>query len=496
MRWPLWGLAIYLTSIPVDYLLSLAGFSTQGLASIGQMCLVLVILASLLRSRSAKPVSSPLKKPHKRCMRSRGLQEIPENRVVMAGQVPSPGIFQRAVSRPVRGVYGAIIAFVAVALMSAMVAALRGDWSVSTLYAMGILGAIALIPFCFCTLVRDLRQIRFVIIMIALSSVLSAGIGVLEYGGFLQTNRTDRYAEDQRGSAGEYQAQVDRSLGSAERFTGPTTNPNGFGGLLFFGICPLFYLLLELGSLLRRLLAGAALALCCSCLLLTMSRTYIVVTLFFMILMAYYGWRHGRQQRWVYLLVGGFMAGGFVMLLMRSGAIADRVIYLTQSGNDISVTAREQIFLSGLQAFLGNPLLGVGPMSFRETGGEHGSHNVVTSVLGEMGLLGAAALALIVYWTFVLLNAQIRHGQRGDHRVLGLALFVKATILAFFVSGLGQTMIYDRAIWILFGLALALDGVCRTRSLSNCPALPQRRQGRSTASQAVLARRLERMSHP
>jgi hypothetical protein len=445
---PLIGLAVYLASVGLDYLFAVAGFNTAGLVSLGQGMLVILVAVSLARWYLGR----------------------------------------RDGSSAVRKLFWRIGGLVAMVWLST----LFGLWPAHSLFKALVFTATCLIPFMLWVLIDSERRLQGVVWGIGLGVALSALIGCLQYQGMLQTlNSEERStADDARGAATEYRANGGGSV-EGKRYAGPTNNPNGFGVVLMGGIPPLFYLVSSRRSWFQKTVAAAALGLCGFALLLTMSRTHILGFFAFLVLISLF-----NQQRNLIRVVSGWLvlllvAAAFLLALYQIDGVRDRL--LTGFNGDNSSDTRQGVMLGGLKAWMANPLLGIGLNNtelagYNETG--NASHDIVSTLLGELGGLGTLAFVLVVWQALKLLPPARVCSENGRDKLPGVGAFVKAALIVCLLTGVGDPVIDGRALWIWIGLAAVLHRLANT--VAEAP-LEQESFGHSLP-EAPLAESLTRLS--
>ncbi|TSA39780.1 O-antigen ligase family protein [archaeon] len=149
-------------------------------------------------------------------------------------------------------------------------------------------------------------------------------------------------------------------------------------------------------------------------------------------------------------------------------------------GAQASAEGRARGFYDGVKLWKQNPLLGVGPGVFRAATGRGGqSHHLYGQVLGELGTLGALALAGIVLG--------IAGNMRDVRRVFRSAptsasifsyrvsVAVATTFVLLLVMGMGAHYLYDHT-WLWFGAfqAIALHCLQQQRAEREAAVAPIR----------------------
>ena len=150
---------------------------------------------------------------------------------------------------------------------------------------------------------------------------------------------------------------------------------------------------------------------------------------------------------------------------------------------------RLELWTIGMRMFVGHPIFGVGPGSYRWAIGEYQSleqqakygrelagtkvaHSLFVELLAEMGLTGAIVVAALLWRTWSDLR-QIQRGRTGrlgalaaDGDFLRLARYTDAvigSILACLVNAAFLSLLYFSSLWILLALASAITQVSRAR---------------------------------
>ncbi len=202
---------------------------------------------------------------------------------------------------------------------------------------------------------------------------------------------------------------------------GALGDPN-FLALVLVAVLPLAVIvLLEKGPLLRRLLAGASVALCLAAAIFTYSRAALIGLVFAALMLLW----HPRRK----LITGVEIAGVLVVLAILPSNYWQRMLTLTQlkhvsnvsSIQDQSFRGRENEVLTALLMFRHHPITGVGAGGFSANYERYSAmlgtdirnevrdpHSLYTQVLSETGLLGAAAF-LFLLWTVLYASRRARH---------------------------------------------------------------------------------------
>ena len=417
------GWFVYLASTGLDYLLGVAGFSTGGVFSVGQGMLVVLMVVGALH-------------------------------FYLHGE---------NLSRPVRGLFITAVIFVSAVWLSTIL----GVWPANSFYQAAVISMTVLLPFILYALVNSMRQLRMLMWALGLGATLAAAIGYAQYAGVLQTVSTEESAsaDDTRGVVAEYRPGGGQASAEGKRFAGPTRNPNGFGLVLMGGLPALFYLVRASRGMFARVMAVGAMGICSFALLLTMSRTFIIAFMLFLILMTVFAPNASLVKRLTYWLMAAAVAVVFLAAIWQLDGVSDRLLAGFKEGGDSSTEARSLVMSGGWRAFAAHPLFGIGlnnteVAGFNETG--NASHDVVSGVLGELGGFGALAFLLLVWRAFRLLPATRQAALHGDRERVAAGDVVKAALLVALAVGLGSKVFDNRWFWIWIGLCAVLHRLNET----------------------------------
>jgi hypothetical protein len=409
---PMIGLFIYLASVGLDYLIGVVGFNTGGIFSIGQGMLMLLVAVSGIRLWTSKSTVSP----------------------------------------PARRLFGCLVFFAVAVWLSVFF----GVWPANSAYPAAVISALLFVPFVFYVLVDTAGRLRWFLWAIGLGSVLSALIGTLQFSGVLQaTAESDMDSvEDARGAVREYQG-INKQQNQGTRYAGPTKNPNAFGDVLMGGIPALFFLMATSRKLPARLLALSGLGACAFALLLSMSRTYIIAFLVFLALMAVFLHRGGLLQRVLLLFTALLIGAAFTFMILNTEGVGERISAGFRDGGDTSTQARTAVLQGGVMAWLDFPFCGIGlnntsPANYNGNG--NASHDIISTLLGEMGTIGFVAFALLVIQAFKTVSTD---GEPESCPKIGL--LVRSVIFICLLSGSGDTVVFGRSLWIWLGLGAILS---------------------------------------
>ncbi len=189
--------------------------------------------------------------------------------------------------------------------------------------------------------------------------------------------------------------------------------------------------------------------------------------------------RFRRVDLFKYAIPGAIAFG--VGLALLPDPVLERIATLDSKearGDDASVRTRVVSNRNGLDAFVRNPLVGVGLRNFmnwemreiRSEKGGHVIHNAYLSTAAELGLVGIIPLLVIIGITWrefglAWRSARLSHDQSDpqlrEFRVMGLLLQV--SFLGTLVGGLFHPSVEYKAFWLLFGLSPPFLALVRSR---------------------------------
>lgn len=143
-------------------------------------------------------------------------------------------------------------------------------------------------------------------------------------------------------------------------------------------------------------------------------------------------------------------------------------------------SGRVDVWRAAWRSFTENPIVGIGAGNFRSrtfdrllqtpgvtsTSGYRGKgkyvHSVFLGNLTELGLVGFALFMLVLGLTFKSLTASIRRARsRGDPDLARFAAALAVGLVGVAVSGVFLSIELAKPLWIVIGLALALDVMTR-----------------------------------
>ena len=423
---PMLGVLVYLSSIGLDYLLSQFGFNTSQTISVGQGMLVTLTLTVMLKQHLT-PVRTPW---------------------------------------AVLWLWGGLVLFIT----SLWASCAFGLALTRSVMPSAVITANVALPITLFYVVTTTKRFQQLLWALGIAATLAAAIGCLQYAGVLLTLSQDQRqtVEDTRGSVMEYQANT--SLASqGTRYAGPTSNPNGFAAVLMGGIPALLFLPTLLRSLWAKLTTFTFLGICCFALLLTMSRTHILGFFFVALFITLFNRGRHWLTRLLYFMVGTATLVLFTFGMFQLEGVNERLYAGFTDGGDTSSQTRAMVALGGLRAWIEHPLLGLG-LNNTQIGGYNptgnASHDIFTTLLGELGTFGFIAFALVVYQAVQLIRrAPADSPSNGEEPIIQLVgPFLLISLLVCLGSGLGDPVIDNRNLWILLGMCACAHHIATLQS--------------------------------
>ena len=234
------------------------------------------------------------------------------------------------------------------------------------------------------------------------------------------------------------------------RYTGTQTNANGYGMILMSGIPYLVLGIRQSKSNLMRILALALIGMALISLFLTASRTHIYALVGFT---AFYGLSQLRYR----LLGMAEIALLAVLVILFCVAIArtpEHMIKRVLTTRESSSEHRASIVMKGFNLFLQRPIVGVGLGNSKRYGPIRlDSHDMVSTSLGETGLLGTLLFGSLCIMTLVRQTQIIgRLRQSKDPFFLHCAIVTRAAFAALLLTVFANVIVNQRVFWIYIGL--------------------------------------------
>ena len=140
-------------------------------------------------------------------------------------------------------------------------------------------------------------------------------------------------------------------------------------------------------------------------------------------------------------------------------------------GLEVSNRAHVALFWAGLRMIGDNPLVGVGPLNFKDlstlyTGLDQGNiaHNSFLEIAAELGLPMLVLFLALMFTTFQTLGwvARLRGGPE-IRELAGWAEGLRSGLLGFLVAGCFISAQYEKILWVTVFLTIALYDIARRR---------------------------------
>ncbi len=212
------------------------------------------------------------------------------------------------------------------------------------------------------------------------------------------------------------------------------------------------------------------------CVFLTGSRTGFIGLIAAAVLLS---WSSRYRLRVLLLLVCAAVIG----VVALPGELQDRFLTIVDSSRGPqnakeSAEGRLTGLMDGLQLWEQSPLVGVGPAAFgNATGRGYNAHNLYGQVLGEMGMLGAVALAGLL-WAYAANGREARRRARafrGSPLPADVCRSVSLTILLLLLLGCaGHNLYRYNWLWLAAFQAVALGCLRRNPAAALAPARSRR----------------------
>jgi len=249
---------------------------------------------------------------------------------------------------------------------------------------------------------------------------------------------------------------------------GQFESPNGLGTLAVMNLAFLYYFFFFYRSLWIRAFLAAFALVSLRVIMLTGSRTaYVALFILAACLFAL------SRRKPMFVVVGVLV----VMLLLPfvADVYKERFFSLKQvvtaisseEGLETSIGGRWYLFKLGFRVWLEYPIFGCGLDSFRHVVHKYGSwmqsHNLLTQVLSNTGLVGLAGFSYLIY-SIVRMLSQTRPKLVELEQTDGFLYCLNGILLAFLLTRLitgliGQHILYANSWWIIGGLATVSNGI-------------------------------------
>ncbi|MCP4423929.1 MAG: hypothetical protein GY803_05520 [Chloroflexi bacterium] len=151
---------------------------------------------------------------------------------------------------------------------------------------------------------------------------------------------------------------------------------------------------------------------------------------------------------------------------------------------EVSFRGRISENLAGWMMFRDHPIMGVGLANYPEyyqqysrqlgvddRSVQRGAHNLYLQIAAEQGLVGLFTFGVLVFAAFYRMRqAKQIFSRRGEDEFVDLAAALTVGFLGYLIAGIFIHLAYPRYFWLLYGLAIALPQIARSRQSNNKPA--------------------------
>jgi O-antigen ligase len=295
--------------------------------------------------------------------------------------------------------------------------------------------------------VKDTKDLRLLILIIALSVGISSLVGVIQYKSLLigaQSMGTVLYEGEDH----------------TARVAGLTLNPNGYAVMLMAGIPFLLFLSLNSSNFFLKFISILLFLTSIISLGLTLSRTNIYgfgAFLFFFILIYFKSKNITKNQFSILLTIL------IIVIFLGSIFLFDFIKQRAFSFEDSSSGIRYLIFSKGINLFIEHPLWGIGFGNFElldtvdnkyvNIQGRPG-HDIMSVPFVSTGAIGTFLLILLCFKTYNYFNsAAIYLTKLNEKYLCNLICILKSAFIALLLTGFGNPIIFQRIFWIYIALA-------------------------------------------
>lgn len=272
------------------------------------------------------------------------------------------------------------------------------------------------------------------------------------------------------------------------RIAGPLGDPNFFAQLLLLALPVGVMVAKNAATRGRRLLAAGAVALIVAATVLTYSRggalAFGLVALMLLLALEVDWRRLAAGVAVLAVLAGLFLPADFTRRLATIGQLLPGESEVLEP--DSSFAKRRLVTTVAWMMFLDHPAVGVGAANYTahfddyadridsaarqyQAPGEDQNqypHNLALEIGAETGTLGLALFgALLVACVVALLRGRDAFRSRGDEATADLATALLIGLVGYLACGLFLHLAFPRPLWLVFGLAAALDGVGRNEGV-------------------------------
>lgn len=272
------------------------------------------------------------------------------------------------------------------------------------------------------------------------------------------------------------------------RLAGPIGEQNRYAQLLVVLVPLALFRFWGERRLVLRVLAGLCTLLIVSGILLTFSRGAAVALAGLFLTMTVLRYIRVRQLLLVGVTTAVLIGVIAPQTLIRLDSLAGVGALLGSSEEDAdgALVGRATSNLAALNAFLDNPIVGVGPgQYFRRYSQEYGNelglrhfdnqrraHNLYLETAADLGVLGFGAFMAIIAATMIPLWRLRRRLAKTRPDLANLAASFFLSVLGYLYTGVFLHLSYERYFWILLALAAVAAIVIRNELASEDAALP------------------------
>lgn len=258
-------------------------------------------------------------------------------------------------------------------------------------------------------------------------------------------------------------------LGRENRLASLVRNPNGLAFYSITSICFALYFLLNSHRTLSRVLLSAVLALGTLSVLLSASRggflVLVTVSLFALLTFRFELARALRFSGALILFLVAFLLATSLNLSFVTSLAREMPRTVTQIAAGQSSEARVRIARSGLRAWAGHPVFGVGLGVGAEVGAYSGSpswgtasHSTYLTVLVETGLVGFVFFCGLLLTTWLNLSQRLPPRQVSGRRRVELNWAWRAVFLGLLMMSLSGSLLFDKVLWVSIGMGILFRG--------------------------------------
>ncbi len=270
------------------------------------------------------------------------------------------------------------------------------------------------------------------------------------------------------------QAAVQNLLNAGTKLTrstaGAFSDPNRFASILILPIATTFALLNSDKKIQIRIIAGLAFLLLIAGLLSTYSRSgFLAVFLLSFVIILWFN----NVRFFLLFMIAGLLIGMSVPVIrLNIITYSERIFSLFVGGLDNSNSIRLMLGIGAINMFIDSYTFGVGFQGFNEVFPRYFNyqetitvqepHNIIYTILAELGLLGFLIFSIIVYFIFKKALVNTRNAKSEDDRIYAVVFL--ASILGYFVFyQFYDGGLLDTSLMMIFGLIFAHHNILSER---------------------------------